>query len=104
MTEAGHKTIARVEKSICACPGCQREVVTIVLANLVTVVPVSSRAAELLDPSVLVWRDRLRRELPSDAIGLLCQDNSLAETCGGHGRSTASRATANYEDVYFSIS
>ena len=77
----------------------QRVVVAVVVADAVAVGAVAPRAAERLDPGVLVGRDGLRGELAADPVGLLGHHHAQAVAQRGQRGGAAAGAAADDRHV-----
>jgi hypothetical protein len=70
MAETRYAAVARIQMRVLMRRAGQRVPPSVVVAHLLTIRPVRGSSAKLLDPLVLVRRDRLRRQLAADPVGL----------------------------------
>src|SRR5271165_4609335 len=77
----------------------ERIMIAIILANGVSVIAIGARAAELLDPRMLVRRHALGGELAADPIGLFCKNDAHSVAQSGQGGGASTDACADNRDV-----
>src|SRR4051812_44033700 len=95
VAEATHPATARIEIRVRADACLEGSELAIEPADEIAVEPVASRAAEVLDPRMFVWRHCLRSELTANPSRLFSQHNAVAERTRRQRRSHAARPTAN---------
>jgi hypothetical protein len=93
VAEPGHAAIARVEPGRVTRRRGQGVMPQVVRTDAIAEFTVTARAAESLDPWVLVGRDGLRGDLPADPVGRLGADDpqpcpARGERCGAPAESS----------------
>lgn len=91
----------RIEGALGQRLGTQRVPLAVVVADGLAQGAVRGGGAELLDPRVLVRRDRLRGELAADPVRLLGEDDGAPRPAGGDGGGDPAESGAHDEDVGF---
>jgi hypothetical protein len=95
VAQPAHPSVARVQSAVGASLDRERNVSAIVVADLPPQLAIAGGGAELLDPGVLVRRDRLVRELAADPMGLLRENDPASEPRGSEGGSAGTQPSAD---------
>jgi hypothetical protein len=95
--------LPRIEERIIAGGRRQGVVAPVIVADAIAQSPITGRTADVLDPRMLVWRHRLRRQLTAEPIGYFGQDHPHAEAeCCQRSR-TPAQTPADDRNVRLSL-
>ena len=99
VAEAADPSVSRVEERIRSRTRSERKMQPVVVADPIPERSVAGARRELLDPWVLVRRDRLVRELTAQPVRFLGEDHGPPEARGGERRRAGPEASADDRDV-----